>query len=369
MSLRIHVLVLASFLIAGTAAQAQLVADAGPDQQIPCAPASGIEVMLDGSDSTGDPVEFLWIGETQDLTGEKPKVTLLPGTHEFELTVTDAAGNTDTDPTPVKIFVEADEPPVIVLTDYGTTLWPPNHKAYPYAAEDLVEEVIDDCSDVPNDAVHFTRATSDEEDNGKGDGNTENDVSFGFGCGEAYVRAERSGKGDGRVYELFLQVEDDAGNLSNEARFRVRVAHDEAHYPDKGRIEARYTCQASCATEPSTCAEATSGKVRLREYSKGPSLYWRADGFPVGSIEDEENQLCLYVDDELAGGAFDPNRVRVKKDKLKVYTRRDGLGIPSLPLDDDAELRLELHDAEGCVSGTFSEPSRNDDGRYKAESK
>jgi hypothetical protein len=369
MSLRILAVALAFFVAAPGAAQVVPQADAGPDQPIPCAPASGIEVVLDGSASTGDSLMYSWVDETQTymLSGVMPTVMLPPGEHTFTLTVTDAAGETATDD--VTIFVEADEPPVIVLTDYGTTLWPPNHKAYPYAAEDLVEEVIDDCSELPNDAVYFTRATSDEEDNGKGDGNTENDVSFAMGCGEAFVRAERSGKGDGRVYELFMQVEDGAGNLSNEVRFRVRVAHDQAHYPDKGRIEARYTCQASCASAPSECAEATKGKVRLRDYSKGPSLYWRADGFEEGALEDEQNRVCLYVDGELAGGAFALDRVRIKKDKLKVYTRGAALGIPELPLEDEAELRLELHDESGCVAGNFSEPSRNDESRYKADYK
>jgi hypothetical protein len=367
MSMRIHVLAFACFAATASAALAQPVADAGPDQQIPCAPESGVEVMLDGTGSTGDSLEYSWSSETETVTGAMPSPTLLPGEHSFELTVTDATGATATDE--VTIVVEADAAPEIVLKDGSTLLWPPNHKTYPYAAEDLVEEVLDDCSDVPNHAVHFTRATSDEPDNGKGDGNTENDVSFASGCSEAHVRAERSGKGDGRVYELFLQVEDGAGNLSDEARFRVRVAHDQAHYPDKNRIEARYTCRASCTSGPSACEEATSGRVRLRDYSKGPSLYWRADGFPEGAIEDEDNRVCLYVDGELAGGSFDPGRVRVKKDKLKVYTRGAGLQIPSLPLDSGAELRLELHDEAGCVAGSFSDPSQNDESRYKAETK
>jgi hypothetical protein len=52
-----------------------------------------------------------------------------------------------------------------------------------------------------------------------------------------------------------------------------------------------------------------------------------------------------------------------------VYTRGAGLQIPSLPLDSGAELRLELHDEAGCVAGSFSDPSQNDESRYKAETK
>ncbi|MCI0633904.1 MAG: PKD domain-containing protein, partial [Actinobacteria bacterium] len=334
MSLRIYLLALALFAAPAAAAQAQPVANAGPDQEINCALESGVEVTLNGSASTGS-LGYSWTDGTQTATGVTPKLTLPPGEYTFTLTVTDGTGATSTDD--VEIVVNPDEAPEIVLKDHSTLLWPPNHKTHPFAAEDLVDEVIDDCSNVPNEAVYFTRATSDEPDDGKGDGNTRDDVSFAENCGEAYVRAERAGTGSGRVYELFLQVADDAGHPSAEAKFRVKVTHDQAHDPDKGRIEARYACE-SCSDEPSACAEATSGRVTLRDYSKGPSLYWRADGFPEGSVEDRGNRVCLYVDDELAGGSSDPDRVRVKKHRLGLYTKGADLQIPSLPLDSGAEL-------------------------------
>ena len=364
MSLRIRVLALALFVATATAAQAQPVADAGPDQEIPCAPASGAPVTLDGSGSTGNALSYSWTDGAQTVTGVMPTLTLLPGPHTFTLTVTDGTGATSSDG--VSILVDADEAPTIVLKERSTLLWPPNHKTHLYAAEDLVEQVIDDCSDVPNEAVHFTRATSDEPDDGVGDGNTVDDVSFAGGCSDAYVRAERAGTGNGRVYELFLQVADDAGNLSDEAKFRVKVTHDQAHDPERSRIAARYTCE-GCASEPSACAEATSARVTLREYSNGPSLYWLAEGFPAGSVEGG-NRVCLYVDDELAGGSSDPDKVRVREDKLRVYTKGADLEIPSLPLDSGAELRLELHDDQaGCVAASFEDPSVNEAGRYQAE--
>jgi hypothetical protein len=366
MFLLIRAAALALLLIAATGAAAQPVAEAGPDQTINCAPSTGVDVFLDGTASTPG-LTYTWTDEAEVVvaTGIDPVVTLLPDVHVLTLTVDDGAGGTDTDT--VTITVNADLPPEIVLENGSTRLWPPNHKTHPYAAADLVAEVIDDCSVLEPKDVFFTRATSDEPDDAEGDGNTRNDVSFAEGCGEAFVRAERAGTGDGRVYELFLQVADDAGNLSEEAKFRVRVTHDQAHRPDKGRIEARYTCEASCASEPSECADATSGRVTLREYSKGPSLYWRAQGFPEGSVEGGSH-VCLFVDDVLAGGSSAPDKLRIKRDKLKLYTKGADLEIPTLPLAAGAELRLELHDhAGGCVASSFNDPSVNELHRYQAE--
>jgi hypothetical protein len=294
-------------------------------------------------------------------------VTVLPGEHTFELTVTDAAGATATDE--VTLFVEADEPPEIVLADRSAWLWPPNHKAYPFSAEGLVEAVVDDCSEISRDAVYFARATSDEPDDGRGDGNTTDDVRFSADCSEAHVRAERAGGGDGRTYELFLQVEDGAGNVSEEARYRVRVVHDQAHDASKDRIAARYACRRkACASAPSECAEAASARVRMRVHSRGHSLYYRAAGFPEYAVSEDADQACLYVDGVKEGGAVDLDRVSVKKDKLKIYTRGDGLELPDLPLDEGAELRVEVHDGEGCVASSFSDPQDNDERSYKARS-
>jgi hypothetical protein len=371
MFLLIRAAALALVLFAATGAAALPVADAGPDQTIDCAPAGGVDVTLDGNASTPG-LTYTWTNEAQEVvaTGIDPVVKLLPGIHPLTLTVDDGVGGTATDT--VTITVNGDLPPEIVLKDGSTRLWPPNHKTYPYAAADLVEEVIDDCSELQAEDVHFTRATSDELDDGQGDGNTRNDVSFTEGCGVAFVRAERAGTKNGRVYELFLQVEDDAGNPSDEARFRVRVAHDQAHAPDKGPIKARYACDASCAPAPTpACALASSAEIAMREGKKGPSLLFRAYGFAAGSVSDTGNRLCLYVDDVLAGASLAPDKVRLKDNaglgSLKVSTKGTDLEIPALPIEGDV-LRVELHDADAaCVASSFDAPLVNESNRYEAE--
>ena len=55
--------------------------------------------------------------------------------------------------------------------------------------------------------------TSNEPDNGRGDGNTTDDIviidEFTF-----TLRAERSGRGGGRAYTVTYQAEDDSGNVT-----------------------------------------------------------------------------------------------------------------------------------------------------------
>ena len=65
--------------------------------------------------------------------------------------------------------------------------------------------------------------TSNEEIHGPGNGNTEPD--WEFVGGELYVRAERAGGGDGRIYTASITTVDDPGN-SSEAEMTVTVPHD-----------------------------------------------------------------------------------------------------------------------------------------------
>jgi hypothetical protein len=59
--------------------------------------------------------------------------------------------------------------------------------------------------------VTLVSVTSNEPDNGEGDGNTTDDIVIvSDTCFR--LRAERAGGGDGRVYTITHQVTDDCGN-------------------------------------------------------------------------------------------------------------------------------------------------------------
>jgi len=113
-------------------------------------------------------------------------------------------------------------PPTISVELSDNTLWPPNHKMVDISVDVTAE---DDSGDV---TVVLTSITSSEDDNGKGvgDGNTNDDIQgaeFGTLDTEFQLRAERAGKGSGRVYTITYTASDAAGNTA-EAVVEVAVA-------------------------------------------------------------------------------------------------------------------------------------------------
>jgi len=89
----------------------------------------------------------------------------------------------------------------------------PNHQYQDFAMTDFVTAASDSCSLGLGIAdVVITQITSDEVENGCGDGNTLDDIVIGANCRTAQLRVERSGCGNGRVYTVFLHVTDLAGN-------------------------------------------------------------------------------------------------------------------------------------------------------------
>ncbi|MGA1199445.1 MAG: FlgD immunoglobulin-like domain containing protein, partial [Candidatus Latescibacterota bacterium] len=86
------------------------------------------------------------------------------------------------------------------------TLWPPNHKMVQVASGISASDIADE-----NPSVVIT-VTSDEDINGTGDGNTE--VDWEVIDGSVYLRAERDGGQDGRVYTVTVVATDAAGNTT-----------------------------------------------------------------------------------------------------------------------------------------------------------
>ena len=110
------------------------------------------------------------------------------------------------------VVVEDTTPPEITLALSPTTLWPPNHKLYAITAAIQVRDICD-----ANPQVTLLSAVSDEPDDATGDGHTSNDVQgadVGTDDRKFQVRAERKGNGDGRIYTVRYQAEDDSGNTT-----------------------------------------------------------------------------------------------------------------------------------------------------------
>ena len=202
------------------------VAVAGPDQAAECASHAGSTITLTSAgsrDTDGQLVLFEWFEDGKRIaTGPTPTVTLAFGIHTILLRTTDDDGGTNDDL--VVINVRDTQPPTVAMVLSPTRLWPPNHTMHVVARGVSASDVCD-----PAPALRFA-ISSDEPDNGLGDGDTAPDwavQSSGVSLADVLVRAERSGLGDGRVYTISASATDRAGNSSSAAAGTVTVPHNQ----------------------------------------------------------------------------------------------------------------------------------------------
>ncbi len=117
-------------------------------------------------------------------------------------------------------LVAHDEPPVIHnLSATPSVLWPPNHKMVPVT---INVEATDDFALVGSEIVSVT---SNEP---SGPGKREQDWEI-TGPLSLNLRAERLGRGNGRVYTITVQCEDDGGNVTT-GTVTVRVPKSQGHH-------------------------------------------------------------------------------------------------------------------------------------------
>ncbi|UCC22767.1 MAG: SMP-30/gluconolactonase/LRE family protein [Planctomycetota bacterium] len=147
-------------------------------------------------------------------SGEVIECNLGLGEHLIVLEVTDKAGAYDSNE--VVITVEDVTPPEFSLFVEPNVLWPPNHRM---VRIDVSWEVSDNCDEQVQ--VSLVGVTSSEEDDGRGDGRTKNDIIIADD-GSIYLRAERTGSGAGRIYTITYEAVDDSGNAT-EASAEVLV--------------------------------------------------------------------------------------------------------------------------------------------------
>lgn len=202
------------------------VVDAGPDLTVEQESHNGTRVTLNGTatDNVSTRFNFTWSEEGILLAAETNVTyttlvhTFNLGLHVITLNATDEAGNTGSDDVTVEVVDTT--PPEITATATPSALWPPNHK---YVEVKINVTAFDICDPSPN--ITFVSITSNEPDNGLGDGNTVNDIviidDFTFS-----LRAERSGKGSGRIYTITYKATDVSGNYVM-ASVTVEVPHNQ----------------------------------------------------------------------------------------------------------------------------------------------
>jgi len=184
------------------------IANAGPDQVQECTGMAGAQVMLNGlgsSDPDADLLTYTWTGPFGTASGPTPNVTLPPGTHTITLTVDDGRGGNDSDTVEV-VVVDTTPPTVTAISASPAFLWPPNHTMRDVSVEYTATDV---CSAV----TCALSVTSNEPDNGTGDGDTAPDWIIGDDH-HLKLRAERAGTGPGRTYKTSLTCSDASANVA-----------------------------------------------------------------------------------------------------------------------------------------------------------
>jgi VCBS repeat-containing protein len=142
------------------------------------------------------------------------------GPDSFTFTVSDGAGGSDTGQVDITVAPVNDVPFCEAAGPSIGTLWAPNHQLYDV-------DVLGVTDPVEGSAITITITSifQDEPTNSQGDGNTPVD-GYGVGTNRARVRAERAGKGDGRVYHINFTGTDAQGGTCT-GTVKVDVPHDQ----------------------------------------------------------------------------------------------------------------------------------------------
>jgi hypothetical protein len=206
------------------------------NETVECGTAAEVTIAL--SDPDGDALTVTWTVngmpvQTNSLPASAPSVVanvsfsaVLPlGTNVLDVTVTDTATNTASCSTTV-VVVDTTPPVIVSASADPNVLWPPNHKL---VEVHISATVTDTCSST---TWKIIKVTSNEPVNGLGDGDTGPDWVI-TGDHTVKLRAERSGKGKGRIYTITIQATDTSGNLSQARDVTVTVPHDQGNKKNK----------------------------------------------------------------------------------------------------------------------------------------
>ncbi|MDQ0890284.1 pectate lyase/pectin methylesterase-like acyl-CoA thioesterase [Paenibacillus sp. V4I9] len=145
------------------------------------------------------------------------------GKHTISYWSVDKAGNVES---PHTVFVQIDKTDPTLKVDLDkTTLGPPNHQWITVHAAVNADDSLSGIA-----SVVLTSITSNEPDNGLGDGDTESDIQgaqIGTLDTEFMLRAERSGKGSGRIYTITYTAIDQVGNNTTRSAI-VKVPYNQS---------------------------------------------------------------------------------------------------------------------------------------------
>ena len=169
------------------------------------------EMRVEQANLAGTKVNFPW--KAMDICDAAPKITsdapaIFPlGKTKVIFTATDASGNAAKFMANVTV-VDTRGPCIMNLVAVPNVLDKPDHKMVPIT---LTANVTDICDVAPS--YKIISVCSNEPVNGLGDGDTGPDWEI-TGKMTVNLRAERSGKGTGRIYTIKLSATDASGNCT-----------------------------------------------------------------------------------------------------------------------------------------------------------
>jgi len=182
-----------------------------------------VEITASVFDLDGDLMTALWMVngvamQTNNVPASQPPLTStvslllnLPSdtTNLVELWVADVSNHVSSCSTVV--VVEDTTPPQIVSASATPhVLWPPNHK---WVEVTVSAEVFDNCT-----ATEWCIVSVESSEAQTGPGKRHGPPDWIItGPDTVALRAERTGRGDGPFYSIFIQAMDEAGNLSEPA--------------------------------------------------------------------------------------------------------------------------------------------------------
>ena len=178
------------------------------------APKNGVLTVVWSVNGTSVQTNLLPASTSPIITNLVFAADLPLGTNIVGVSVSDSANNTDSCSTTVTV-VDTIAPVITAVSVTPKVLWPPNHKMVTATVSAVV---TDNCGAT----WKIIRVQSNEAKNGLGDGNTAVDWQI-TGDHTVDLRAERSGKGSGRVYSIHIQATDQAGNVSAIKTVTVKV--------------------------------------------------------------------------------------------------------------------------------------------------
>ncbi|MDQ0920837.1 hypothetical protein QFZ78_007097 [Paenibacillus sp. V4I5] len=183
---------------------------------------SDVTVTFNASDSgSGLAGTFYAVDGGIEQQGTSVSITV-EGSHTISYWSVDKAGNVESPHTAI-VQVDKTVPTFNVVLD-KPVLWPANHQMITVSASVYANDSHSGIA-----SILLTSITSNESDNGSGDGNSSTDIQgaeIGNLDTEFMLRAERSGKGNGRIYTITYTAFDQAGNRTS-ASSTVTVPHDQ----------------------------------------------------------------------------------------------------------------------------------------------